>query len=255
MNDKGPHTETIINYLDGELTGDDLKQFEALLAADVAVRRELENIQLAQSVVNGYGLRAQVASLHGEMMAELGKEDVKPGTIYRFIRPALKIAAGLLLVLSAAGVYEYVTVSPAKLYNENYGPYKESISRGAAETSALEKAYIDSNPALVISLYSKMNNTTDKAKFLTGQSYLATHQYIQAIRLFNTIINSPASDGLFKDDAEYYLALSYVQYNEVAKAEPIFKKIYDDKDHPYHDRISYWTLLKVKLLALKYPGK
>ena len=255
MNDNGRHTETIINYLDGELTGEDLKQFEALLAADDAVRQELENLQLAQNAVRSYGLKAQVASVHGEMMAELGHEEERPATIYRFMRPALRIAASLLVLLSAIGVYEYATVSAGKLYSENYQQYQESVSRGAAETSPLEKAYLAGNPALVISLSRKMDSTTNKVKFLTAQSYLATHQYLQAMGLFYTVINSPSSDGSFKDDAEYYLALSYMGYGKAGRAEPIFQKIYDDKDHPYHDRVSYWTLLKVKLLALKNPGK
>ncbi len=255
MNDNSRHTETIINYLDGELTGEDLKQFEALLSADDAVRGELENLQLAQSAVRRFGLKTQVASVHSEMMAEFARDDKRPATIYRFMRPALRIAASLLVLLSAIGVYEYATVSPAKLYNENYRPYQESVARGASETSALEKAYLAGNPSLVISLYSKMGSTTNKAKFLTAQSYLATNQYLRAIRLFNTVIGSPTSDGSFKDDAEYYLALSYLQHSEPAKAEPIFQNIYDDKDHPYRDRVSYWTLLKIKLLALKYPGK
>jgi len=256
MNDNSQHTETIINYLSGELTGEELSLFEALLAADDAVRRELENLQLARSAVRSYGLKAQVASVHREMMDELKAEGQRPpATVYRLLRPALRVAASLLLILSAIGVYEFVTISPARLYSENYRPYQESLSRGEAATSALEQAYAAGKPAVVIGLFSKMDSSTNKMKFLTAQAYLATRQYLSAIRLFNTVIASPASDSSFKDDSEYYLGLSYLEYSKAGRAEPILQKIHDDKDHPYHDRVSYWTLLKVKLLALKYPGK
>ncbi|MBB3056698.1 hypothetical protein [Mucilaginibacter gotjawali] len=255
MSTNSQHTETIIQYLDGELSGAELKQFEELLAADNAVQQELENLKLAQQAVRSYGIKAQVASLHHEMMEELKTEPkASANKLYPFIRASLKIAASLFLAMSAVGIYQYATVSPAQLYNQNYRPYTTSISRGATEGSALEKAYAAGQPAKVISLFEKETTTADnKTNFLAAQSYLATQNVGKAISLFNKILNN--ADGAYKDDAEYYLALSYIENKQPGQALVIMNKIHQDKDHPYNDRVSFWTIFKLKLLILKNGGK
>jgi hypothetical protein len=254
MSTNSQHTETIIQYLDGELTGTDLKQFEELLGSDNTVQQELENLKLAQRAVMSYGLKAQVASLHSEMMDELKGESKAPTIkVYPFFRAGLKIAASIFLLASAVGIYQYATVSSSKLYNENYQPYTLSISRGAVDGSALEKAYANDKPAEVISLFEKGTFADNKNDFLAAQSYLAMHNVNKAITLFSKILSS--ADASYKDDAQYYLAVSYIENNQPAKARTILGKIYDDKDHPYHDRVSFWTLLKLKLLALKTGGR
>ena len=254
MSTNSQHTETIIQYLDGELSGAELKQFEELLAADNTVQQELENLKLAQQAIISYGLKAEVASLHHEMMEELKAEPkASANKIYPFIRASLKIAASLFLVMSAVGIYQYLTVSSAQLYNQNYHPFTISISRGATEGSALEKAYAAGQPATVISLFEKETNADYKTEFLAAQSYLATKNVSKAISIFNQIMNK--ADGAYKDDAEYYLALSYIENKQPGQALAIMDKIHQDKYHPYNDRFSFWTIFKLKLLILKNGGK
>jgi tetratricopeptide (TPR) repeat protein len=249
MDNSSQHTETIIKYLDRELTGADLKAFEQLLSQDNSVREELTNLQLAQKAVISYGLKAQVASVRGEMLKDAQNNDRDTSArMYSFIRPALKVAAGLLFFLLAIGVYQYATVSPSKVYDESYQPYKAGVLRGGTNTE-LEAAYVSGKSKTVIRLFEKMTAPDNKASFLAGQSYLSIQQPKKAIQAFNNILRSPQK--IYKDDAEYYLALSYLEDNQPVKARALFKKIYQDNDHLYHDRVSYWTLLKLKLLILK----
>jgi len=256
MSDNDKYTETIIRYLDGELTGVDLKSFEELLRKDSAVQEELDDLRLAQKAIRSYGLKTDVASVHDEMMKEFKAEKKSSSArIYPFVRTTLKIAASLLFFLLSIGIYQYSTVSPSKLYNDNYRPYTEPVSRGAAGTTELEKAYIGGKPAVVTGLFEKMGSADNKTDFLAAQSYLALHRPGKAIEVFNRILTSPPADLSFRDDAEYYVALAYLGNNQPGQARVIFERIYGDKDHPYHDRISYWMLLKLKLLSLKTPAK
>jgi anti-sigma factor RsiW len=71
MENSPEHTEKIIQYLDGELTGSELAEFEKLLTSDNTVRDELDNLGLARDAVQSYGLRQQVSAVHQEMMVEL----------------------------------------------------------------------------------------------------------------------------------------------------------------------------------------
>ena len=256
MNNSEAQTEKLIQYLDGDLTGSELEGFEKLLSENEGLQHELENLTLAKMAVRSYGLKSQVASVHQEMIQTL-KSQSKPseGKIYPFIRSTLKYAASIFLVLFSIGIYLYISTSSTKLYNENYRPYKLSIARGEPTSSNLETAFNSNNYELVISTFKTLTNPTNKDYFLTAKAYLSTHQLEKAVQAFKQVINAPAPNSAFKDDADFYLALTYLENNEPVKAKPIFEKIYSDRDHLYHDRVSYWTLLKLKLLALTSTEK
>lgn len=252
--DTNKTTETIIKYLDGELSGEELKAFEQLLNHDENVKNERESLELAQKAMASYGLKAQIAAARGEMAGEVqgGSQSTTQAKIYAMVRPILQIAASLLFVLLAIGAYEYATVSPSKLYNESYEPYKASVLRGG-DNSDLETAYVSGEKKTVIALFEKMTAPDNKASFLAGQVYLSIRQPKKAIGAFTNIMRSP--NRAYKEEAEYYLALSYLQNDQPAKANALFKRIYQDSEHLYHNKVDYWMLLKVKLLILKSHSK
>ena len=68
--------------------------------------------------------------------------------------------------------------------------------------------------------------------FLAGNAFLTTHQPVKAIDAFTALqqINQPVNTHIFEEDAEYYLALSYLANREPAKAIPIFEKIHADRN-------------------------
>jgi hypothetical protein len=254
MNNSEQSTEKMVQYLDGELAGEELIAFERSLAENPEMQAELANLKLAKLAVQHYGLKQQVASVHHHMMNELKNDPAGTRTgIYALIRSTMRIAAGLFILLFLFGLYEFIIVSPSKLSQENYRPYELSVDRGAAASSAIEKAYTNNDFKGVISNLEKNTNLVVKDHFLGAQAYLFTHQYAKAITEFNIVLHD--TSGHYKDDAEYYLALSYLQNNEPVNAKQLLDKIYNDKDHLYHDRVTYWTMLKLKLLIIKNPGK
>ncbi len=256
MDNSESYSEKLIQYMDGELPGNELATFEKLLSENSALRQELENLELAKMAIRSYGLQRQVASVRREMLQE-PEEQEKPAEskIYPFMRSTLKYAASLFLLLSAIGIYMYATTSSSKLYKENYEPYKLSISRGENANTALEKAFNTGNYHEVISTFKTLTNPGGKENFLVAQAYLEIHQPGKAIQSFNQVVNAPGPANTFKDDASYYLALAYIEGNQPAKALPVFEKIHSDPDNLYHDKVNYWTLLKLKLLAFKSSGK
>lgn len=254
-NNKQPDNR-IIKYLDGELTGDELNDFEKTLAENASIKAELQSMELAKSVVQHYGLKHQVARVHGSMMAELNTEteSINKRGIYPFIRNTMRIAAALFGFMVLFGVYEFVSVSPSKLARENYRRYEVSIERGTGKVSAIETAYLSKNFKLAINYLKKEDSITLKEHFLGALSYLADQQPANAIKEFEVVLNKPDAASSYKDDAEYYLAISYLQNNQPKNAEELFKKIHNDKDHLYHNKVSWWTMLKIKILILKNPG-
>lgn len=247
--------DRLMQYLDGELMGEELSAFEQSLANDPEMRARMENLELAKMAVQHYGLKDQVSSVHQQMMEEFRNEDTAKsrGVIYPLLRSTMKIAAGLIIFMFLFGAYEFATVSSSGLAQNAYSPYALSIDRGAAESSAIERAYVNHNFREVTINLEKNTNATEKDHFLGGQAYLAIHQSAKAIREFNKVVLDATSS--YKEDAEYYLALGYLQNDQPLKAQTLMDKIYKDKDHLYHDRVTYWTMIKLKLLILKGAGR
>jgi len=63
--------------------------------------------------------------------------------------------------------------------------------------------------------------------------------------------NAQSKTDYFEDDAEYYLAMSYLNNQEPGKAMPIFEKIYANADNPYNTNVSDWFMSNVKTAVAK----
>ncbi|MEI7736713.1 MAG: hypothetical protein WCI49_14700 [Ferruginibacter sp.] len=254
MNNNNDHTENLIRYLDGELSQAEMEALQTELDNNGSLKQELENLVLAKDVIRNYGLTQKVNGMHEALMAEMAMQ--KKHTIpklRRLPKMMMGIAAGMIIATALFSMYQYLTVSPANLYSDQYTAYQVANMRGAMAGSTMEKAYSQQHYDEVIAMYMQITNPAANEQFLTGQAYLSKEDYHNAILLFNAIIekNKTTNPPVFQDDAEYYLALSYLKNNETKKALPLFTKINDDKDHLYHNKINNWFLAKVKLLNWK----
>ena len=256
MDNNDAQQETLMRYLDGELSGEASAAFERQLGENADLQAELDNLQLAKLAVTHYGLKARVAAVHGSMMQELNAGAAKTSTIkvYPFMRTTLKIAASLFIAMFLFTAYQYVSVTPAKLFAENYQSYELSTARGASGASALEADYKLGNFAVAVADFNKIGKPGAKDYFLVAQAYLALHKPVNAIANFDAADHDP-ENGDFKEDAEYYLAAAYLENNQPARAEVLFNKIYRDQDHLYHKKVTFWTMLRIKLLVLKNGGQ
>jgi tetratricopeptide (TPR) repeat protein len=248
MNNNNTNTEKLIRYLDGELGEAESKALRTELEKNTAMQQELDNLILAKGIIKNYGLQQKVNGIHQTMMQEI-TVPAKP-VVRSLPKMMMRIAASIIILAGLFGLYQYLAVSPDNLYNDQYTAYQVATMRGTTTASALEKAYSEKKYDTVIALYTQTANATPYEQFLAAQAYLAKADYINAVVLFNAIIekSKAANTSTLNDDTEYYLALSYLKNNETAKALPLFKKIHDDKDHLYHNKIGSWYLTKLKLM-------
>src|SRR5829696_2476669 len=91
----------------------------------------------------------------------------------RIIRYSVAIAASVLLILVVIEGYKFYTLSPEKLYEENYTVYELAAIRDNIDSaeSKIEKVYRQKNYAEVINL-NKNSVLSVKDVFLTGMSFL-----------------------------------------------------------------------------------
>jgi tetratricopeptide (TPR) repeat protein len=194
------------------------------------MNEDAEQDESLQDAVRSYALRQQIASLHKEIMPEL-RNSVSGTSVFSMVaRTSLKIAAGLIFLAFCAMLYLYFSTSKEDLFRSHYTSYAASAERG--------------NPGDI---------STAKVNFIAGQKDLEKGHAAEAIRSFQKILDENAASGgkRFNDDAEYYLALSYLKAGQINKALPLFERIYDDRDHLYHDQVSGWYLFRLKMLVYK----
>jgi hypothetical protein len=257
MNNNSTNTDILIQYLDNELSQEDKTNLENQLKHDTVMQQELENLSLAKSAIKTYGLKKQVGNIHIEMMNEMVAEKTsvtQKGIVRRIVNISMKIAAAIFIVMLGLGVYQYTTVTPDKLFASNYKPYTLSVSRGVVETNVMEKLFQEKNYAAVITQFETLKETSTKESFLAGVAYLETKNYKNASTAFNTVLskNTLEKTSILNDDAQYYLALSYLKSNDIKLATPIFKMINLNTNHLYNDKVSNAFMRNLKILNWKY---
>lgn len=189
-----------------------------------------ENNESLKDALKAYGLKQDIQRIHMEMMTGLKYDQRNMYPVRSMFRFAGKIAAAVLILIISTGIFIYFNSTPANLFESKFFPYEESAQRGN-----------EAKPSVI------------KEKFLQAQSFLRTGDTEKAILTFAEIlnINSGSAEKILNDDAEFYLALSYLKADQPDNALPLFQKIHDDDNHLYHDQVSDWYLLKVKIAAWK----
>ena len=158
----------------------------------------------------------------------------------------MRVAAILILLVAGMGAYEYITLSSKKMYDQLYAPYELRSTRAQENLSPLESAFSKKDYANTITIFlsTKQHSTADY--FFTGISYMEFNEPREAIQYFQAALKD--SSGLYKDELEYYLALSYLYTHRIKEAKPLFEKIHSDPNHLFHDKVNNWFLMKLSLV-------
>jgi tetratricopeptide (TPR) repeat protein len=131
-------------------------------------------------------------------------------------------------------------------------PYELNRVRGEANTNNLEAAYNNKDWNAVISI-ANQPNAGSKELFLSGAAYLELNQPAKAVAAFQRLItyNQQTQSNYFQDEAEYYLAISYIRNNQPSDAITVLKKIRGDKDHLYYGKANDASLTDLTILSWK----
>lgn len=244
-------SEKLVQYLDGELTGAEQEDLTQQLASDKELQDELDNLKSIREAVRFYGLQQRVSGIHTQMMKELQAAAKKNSPVRRIIRYSIAVAASVILIAAAIVGYNFYTLSANKLFASNYRPYELSTVRdnSGPGLSGLENDYREKKYDQVVGItYDR--RFTIKEIFLRAISYVELKDNTNAIKEFKKVIaeNEAAKTSFFKEEAEYYLALTYIRNKDYDFALEQLQKIQDDPNHLYHEKITGKLIHKVKML-------
>jgi tetratricopeptide (TPR) repeat protein len=265
-------TNALIDHLDKDFAGsnDQVSPETAaatarMISEDEEAAKEWAYLKLAVDAVQEAGLYQQVAAVRQtwesqtENASDTPIQDHPPaenpsgGVVRNLYRNMMRAAAIILVVLAGGAIFKYVRLSSSSLYSEYYASYELNTSRGAAGQDAIEQAFTARNWTEVLTLSADAKTSSNKSEFLAGMADLELKRFDDAIAHFEQIIASNTHSGqdYFEDEAEYYLAMSWLAKRKVNEAMPILEKIRANKSHLYHDKVEKMSFTDLRLVQYK----
>lgn len=215
--------DDIARYAEGLMEADEQAAFEASLAADASLQQQLELYQevhtgLQQHFTPDTELQQTLQGLRGEFFTK------KPARVIPFKRYAVAVAAILIAVMfvwqpwkpSLYKQYADITmVAPVERGEET-----DQLSEAVA---AFNKKDFTTAASLLEKVYDSTNSFTS---FYYGVALLQSNETGRARTILNRLY---AGESAFKNEAAFYLALSYLKEDDKTTCINWLQKI---PDHP-----------------------
>ena len=245
----------LIDYLDNLLEEKELNTVQELIRNDEEMAKEWQALQFTVASIAEAGLYTQVGTIREQYNTALDASRQQKGgrgIVRTMTQKMMRVAAVLAFVTFSAIVYKYISVNDSSVYSKYYAPYELHTSRSAGNEEKVEDAFKNNRWNEVITITNGTPDKTSKHIFLAGVAYLELNQYSQAVKSFESVLenNKIAQDDYFKDEAEYYLAMSYLANKDRKKALPMLEKIRNDKDHLYNQLVTKMGV-DFKILQIK----
>lgn len=236
--------EKIEAYLNGELSGEELSQFQASLKSDAELAGQVElfkNLDVALADEGAIALQKETLEL-GDLFFNEKKEESTPIRRLPFYRRPLAIAASIALIVSVAAVIWLNNGSGAMSNDELFAAYYEPHSfangvRGGEDTAnnydkAMDAIKLGDNDTAIRLLQSHLTEqaTDVKAAFALATAYMQADppQYGMAVQYFQFVIDDGKS--LMVDQSKWYQALVYIKQGNKAAARLLLEKLQSSED-------------------------
>ncbi len=264
MNNKNNNYESKLHlleqYIDGNLSGKEIGLVERLLTENRSLNTHYHDMLAAVDIVKYGAIQAQVSEaaenfFSGRVKAEEKTLSAVDGLVVPFRRIGLyglRAAAVLLILVSGYGIFLYQSASPEKLYATAFQGYELQVTRSNNPDDDISAAYQNRQWQVVMEKVEAAGRVTERNLFLAGVSAMELSQFEKAISYFQQVfvVNNINSTTSYRDEAEFYLFLSYLTSGNIMKAEEMFRSINANIDHTYYKEMHSIGLTKIKLMKL-----
>lgn len=255
MKDFNADMELIEKYVDGSLSGEEKSRAEKLLNENLQLQQEYDYMMLAINSVKHSGLQEQVASVAKQY--ELKEVDSTPVKSIAKVRSInfymMRVAAAVVLIIASYSAILYTTATPDQLFSEGFISYDLPSSRSASAVNIIEQQYKDADWQKVLTSLQNQPDISQKEMFLGGMAALQLNNADAARSFFQKVLdkNQTSSEILYQEDAQFYLALTYIKLHDFTKAYDMLQMINANPDHAYYNQVKQMNLLKARILKWK----
>jgi len=211
--------------------------------------KELQTHEAAAVAIQRNAVLRQVSLVHNAYFKNRNKEAWTVRGNFRFW---LSAAAILIVVPALIVMFLYATNSPDRLFASQYHTYRLNVDRTSSPSNKelLVSNYQDGKYNEVITQFESLTSKSVGDKMIAAFAYMELNNYKAAIPLFNAVIsnNIVTRENLYQDEAEYYLALSYLKAKQIEQSYQLFSKIYSDTEHTFNGRLNKWFIMRLKWL-------
>jgi hypothetical protein len=148
-------------------------------------------------------------------------------------------------------IYNFYNLSSDGVFTSYYRHYELSaVPDDTVKETIIEKVYREKNYKGVTVLAEKTNTSTTPDIFLAAMSWLEIGNNTKAISNYKKVIgeNNDPGTNLQKDDAMYYLVLTYIRNKDYDLALELMHDIRNEPTHRYYKRITRKFLRQVRML-------
>lgn len=219
MTDDTNDIEQIEKYINGDLTGEELRVFEVEISQNRDLMEKIEAFGQAMKGIEHYDLKLQLKACHEEFI----KEEVLSKVNWRYVT---SIAASILLVFASTYLFYFQDPQHESLFIEHFEPYEDIANVRGLELNDFKKGmkfYARGEYEKAISTLSAVPKASDyvhEVSFYLGISHLALNQPKEAKKYFSTLTHSH-----FHEQAKWYHGLSFLRENKLLRASQILSSI------------------------------
>ncbi|MFA9371701.1 MAG: tol-pal system YbgF family protein [Labilibaculum antarcticum] len=217
--------DRIEDFLDGDLTENQLKEFEKDLLEDLDLQMELD----LHTEVNDAIMEQDVMDLRSKLEAIETPHNPAEKRKLKFLTKWNITAASLALVIGL-GSLMYILNNPStysndKVFSNYYKPYNVVVNTRSSDVmidnllvTAL-KSYETKDYRTALTLFKKIldkDSTNITGNFYSGISNIEINEYSKANKNFTRVLKH--KNNLFIEQSEWYLGFCYLMTNEKEKA-------------------------------------
>ncbi len=228
--------QNLFDYLEGNMSPEQEREYQQAIDRDPDLQqeiRDLKALELGLKSIGAENFKNKVGQWESEVKSSSGGFGWNP---------YLAVAAAILVVLIPA-IFWFQNTPPAteELFLSYYQPYENVITVRGEDTDSLA---LSGRDLLLKGLDAYSNGAFAQSSDLLSQ-YLDLQPEDHRVALYLAItqleLNLPIQaeanflkaqqDPLFKQQAQWYRALSYLKFDDITKAKTLLEEITQADDH------------------------
>jgi len=230
---------TISKYINGELAGEELIQFESLLQQNKALADEVYFHKIVdETLEENYRTTSKIdeserLEFEGILSKVIEKASITSPSPIKKLLP-LALAAAILLFLIPGSLLFLLSGSQngnSKLADEFDKPYtylsEPTLNSGNIEEGI--KAYQAKDYETALNIFENNSSGNLKLQLAKGYTEYKLDKYNEAINTFNSVLKK-TGDTTLRNTANWYLALTYLKKDNKNQAIKLLKQLPENAD-------------------------